>query len=209
MSLPQFFSTFLSGVVIGLTVAAPVGPMGILCIQRTLTCGAATGLATGIGAATVHLAYSALAVLGLATLAKPWIEAHSLFLGILSGLTLFWFAMRMRRSSMSVHGSGPPGQVPLINAYVSAIGLGFANPLTVVLFLAALHTFSGKAAAPSLVAGVFVGSALWWTLLSTAMAVVRSRFDAGGLALSGKCASLILMTLGTVALLKALAELLH
>lgn len=72
----------------------------MLCIQRTLASGMATGLATGFGAATVHLTYSAFAVLGLGALAQPWVEANAVVFGIVSAFTLLWFALRTHRCSI-------------------------------------------------------------------------------------------------------------
>jgi threonine/homoserine/homoserine lactone efflux protein len=206
MSLPQSIATLISGIVVGITVAAPVGPMGILCIQRTLTFGATAGLATGLGAATVHLAFSALAVVGLGAVIEPWVEANSIALGVLSGVILFWFAVRMRRHSVDVAANYPVHRIRLVSAYVGAIGLGVANPLTIVLFCAALHTIVGQPAGLLLVAGVFIGSATWWTILSGTVAAARLRIDAGILGLSHRFASLMLMALGTFALAKACGQ---
>jgi threonine/homoserine/homoserine lactone efflux protein len=201
MSLSHYLAALFSGIGIGFTVAAPIGPMGMLCIQRTLASGMATGLATGFGAATVHLTYSVLAVLGLGSLAQPWIEANAAGFGIVSALTLLWFAIRTHRSSIVLQ-EGGIDEVRLMRAYLSAIALGLTNPLTVVLFLAALHAFSTQSAAPPLVAGVFVGSAIWWTVLSTMVATARSRLTPRILSLSSRFASLMLLGLGTAMLVR-------
>ncbi len=187
---------------IGFTVAAPIGPMGMLCIQRTLASGMATGLATGFGAATVHLTYSAFAVLGLGSLAQPWVEANAAAVGIVSALTLLWFAMRAHRGSIALEETGEIDKVRLARAYLSAMALGFTNPLTVILFLAALHAFSAQAAAAPLLAGVFVGSAVWWMMLSTIVATARSRLTPRMLSLSSRFASLMLLGLGTTMLIR-------
>jgi threonine/homoserine/homoserine lactone efflux protein len=202
MPLSHYLAALFSGVGIGFTVAAPIGPMGMLCIQRTLASGMATGLATGFGAATVHLAYSALAVLGLGSLAQPWVEANAAGFGIVSALTLLWFAIRTHRGSIALQETSEIDNVRLARAYLSAIALGFTNPLTVILFQAALHAFSTQSAAPPLVAGVFVGSAIWWTVLSTMVATARSRLTPRMLSLSSRFASLLLLGLGTTMLLR-------
>ncbi|RXT49957.1 LysE family translocator [Bradyrhizobium betae] len=202
MPLSHYLAALLSGIGIGFTVAAPIGPMGMLCIQRTLASGMATGLATGFGAATVHLAYSAFAVLGLGSLAQPWVEANAAGFSIISALTLLWFAMRTHRGSISLEERGEIDKVRLTRAYLSAIALGFTNPLTVILFLAALHAFSTQAAAAPLVAGVFVGSAVWWMILSTIVATARSRLTPRMLSLSSRFASLMLLGLGTSILVR-------
>ncbi len=202
MPLSHYFAALFAGIGIGFTVAAPIGPMGMLCIQRTLASGMATGLATGFGAATVHLAYSALAVLGLGSLAQPWVEANAAGFGFVSALTLLWFAMRTHRGSTTLLEAGEIDKVRLTRAYLSAIALGFTNPLTVILFLAALHAFSTQSAAPPLVVGVFVGSAIWWTALSAMVATARSRLTPRMLSLSSRFASLILLGLGTTMLIR-------
>lgn len=174
----------------------------MLCIQRTLASGVATGLATGFGAATVHLAYGALAVLGLGSLAQPWVEANAVGFGIVSALTLLWFAIRTHRGSIVFQQPGDIDGVRLARAYLSAIALGLTNPLTVILFLAALHAFSTQAAAAPLIAGVFVGSAIWWMMLSTMVATARSRLTPRMLSLSSRFASLMLLGLGTMMLVR-------
>ncbi|MGJ4998013.1 LysE family translocator [Bradyrhizobium sp. HKCCYLS3077] len=200
--MSQAIAALLSGVGVGLSVAAPIGPMGVLCIQRTLSCGAATGVATGLGAATVHLVYSAFAVFGLGTLAQPWLESHSLLLGCCSGLILLWFALRLYRRTVVLSASGDTARIHPAHAFFSAIGLGAANPLTIVLFLAMLHALAGQSAAPLLIAGVFAGSVAWWLVLSATVALIRQRVDAGVMAWSSKLASLILLALGVTTLLR-------
>ena len=202
MPLSHYLAALFSGIGIGFTVAAPIGPMGMLCIQRTLASGVATGLATGFGAATVHLAYSAFAVLGLGALAQPWVEANAVGFGIVSALTLLWFAIRTHRGSVTLQETGEFDRVRLARAYLSAIALGFTNPLTVILFLAALNAFSTQSAAAPLIAGVFVGSAVWWTMLSTTVATARSRLTPRMLSLSRRFASLMLLGLGTMMLVR-------
>jgi len=202
MPLSHYLAALFSGIGIGFTVAAPIGPMGMLCIQRTLASGVATGLATGFGAATVHLAYSAFAVLGLGALAQPWVEANAVAFGIVSALTLLWFAIRTHRGSVTLQETGEFDRVRLARAYLSAIALGFTNPLTVILFLAALNAFSTQSAAAPLIAGVFVGSAVWWTMLSTTVATARSRLTPRMLSLSRRFASLMLLGLGTTMLIR-------
>jgi threonine/homoserine/homoserine lactone efflux protein len=202
MPLSHYLAALFSGIGIGFTVAAPIGPMGMLCIQRTLASGMATGLATGFGAATVHLAYSAFAVLGFGALAQPWVEANAVGFGIVSALTLLWFAIRTHRGSVTLQETGEFDKVRLTRAYLSAIALGFTNPLTVILFLAALNAFSTQSAAAPLIAGVFLGSAVWWTMLSTTVATARSRLTPGMLSLSRRFASLMLLGLGTTMLIR-------
>ena len=90
ISLP--LATFLAGVGVGLTVAAPIGPMGLLCIQRTLALGLAAGLVVGLAAATVHAAYGVLAVVGLSATVTMVTDASAQILSLLSGMMLFWFA---------------------------------------------------------------------------------------------------------------------
>ncbi|MFT4116189.1 LysE family translocator [Bradyrhizobium sp.] len=202
MSLSHYLAALASGIGIGFTVAAPIGPMGMLCIQRTLASGMATGLATGFGAATVHLAYSAFAVLGLGSLAQPWVEANAVGFGIVSALTLLWFALRTHRCSVVLQDNNEIDNVRLARAYLSAIALGLTNPLTVILFLAALHAFSTQSATAPLVVGVFVGSAVWWTVLSTMVATARSRLTPRMLSASSRLASLMLLGLGTTMLVR-------
>ena len=98
--------------------------------------------------------------------------------------------------------TGEVDGVRLGRAYLSAIALGFTNPLTVILFLAALHAFSTQSAATLLVAGVFVGSAIWWTVLSTLVATARSRLAPRMLSLSSRFASRMLLGLGTMMLVR-------
>ncbi|WP_246207543.1 LysE family translocator [Bradyrhizobium rifense] len=195
-------AALVSGAGIGFTVAAPIGPMGMLCIQRTLASSPAAGLATGLGAATVHLAYSAIAVLGFGSLAQSWMQTNTLALGTLSGVTLLWFAIRTHRVGLGFCRAVKIDRIHLTRAYLSAIALGVTNPLTIVLFFAASHALTGQAATLSLVAGVFLGSAAWWIILSTTVAAARSRLDASILAWSSRFASFTLLLLGLSTLLR-------
>jgi threonine/homoserine/homoserine lactone efflux protein len=168
----------VKGILIGLSVAAPVGPISILCIRRTLTGGLALGLASGLGAATAHLSYASVAALGLSMLANILLELRPALL-LLGGLFLCylgWKGMRARPRSMDNQQPEPN----LWSAYGSTVVLALTNPMTILSFLA-LFTGSGLVenstalAALGVAVGVFLGSALWWLVLTTGFSLIRSR----------------------------------
>ena len=193
-------ATLLVGAGIGFSVAAPIGPIGILCIQRTLTSGLAAGLLTGLGAATVHVAYGAVAVAGIGAIAKPWLDAHAVALGLISVALLMGLAARTRRTTITpLDKRSKSDDIRLSRAYLSAVVIGLTNPLTPILFFSALQAFESQSSV-LMVAGVFLGSVAWWITLSGVAAAARARLNANLLALSGRLASLSLVTLGAFTL---------
>jgi threonine/homoserine/homoserine lactone efflux protein len=171
----------LKGIIIGFSIAAPVGPIGILCIRRSLADGRQIGLATGLGAATADAAYGAVAGFGLTVISR-FLVGHRSWLEFLGGLFLCYLGIRTFFSkpveqAAEVRGGGLSG------AYLSTLFLTLTNPMTILSFVAVFAGF-GLGASPDyfsaglLVAGVFIGSALWWLLLSSGVAVFRSRLSA-------------------------------
>jgi arginine exporter protein ArgO len=115
---------------------------------------------------------------------------------VLALVTLLWFAARTHRAGISARRAINIDRVHLTRAYLSAIALGVANPLTIILFFAASHAIASRSAMPLLVAGAFLGSVAWWIILSTVVAAARSLLDANFLAWSSRFASLALLFLG-------------
>src|ERR1700691_443120 len=152
------------GVIIGFSIAAPVGPIGVLCIRRSLAEGRTIGLATGLGAATADAAYGGVAGFGL-TVVSGFLVGHRVWLGFLGGLFLCYLGVRTFLSKPSekaaeVRGGG------LLSAYLSTFFLTLTNPMTILSFVAVFAGF-GLGASPDylsasvLVAGAVAGSALW------------------------------------------------
>lgn len=195
---------FFAGTPVGFAVAAPIGPMGLLCIQRTLRSGVGCGLATGCGAATVHLAYSAAAIVGLSSIVQPWITLHTLTLSCLSSLVLISFAIKTLRARDCLLRTETANFIRPTRAYLSAVAIGLTNPLTVILSLAAVQTLEYQSRSSSLAAGVFCGSLAWWMFLSGVVAIARSRLDLKTLSVSSMLASLALMVLAAITLVRAI-----
>jgi threonine/homoserine/homoserine lactone efflux protein len=194
----------LAGASLGLSIAAPIGPTSLLCVQRTLAGGLPTGLATGLGVATVHLTYGTL-VAGWGTdLATAW--SNVAVLSLVSGAVLLALAVRVLRS-VTVLRQGCERRRTLAASYGSAIGLAFANPATPVLFLAAMPALlaHGPAPLPVLVAGVFLGSLAWWVTLNTAVSLFRGCVTSHVLHRINKAAGLLLAALALSLLAKGLA----
>jgi threonine/homoserine/homoserine lactone efflux protein len=169
--LPLFFK----GLAIGFSIAAPVGPIGILCIRRTLAQGQLCGFLTGLGAATADAFYGLLAALGLASLSgllASGAVSNALRLG--GGLFLLWLAWTTARPKPA----GSNGETAatrqargLFGAYATALLLTLTNPMTIMSFAGifaglGLSVSQGSLGASAMVAGVFAGSCLWWLLLS-------------------------------------------
>lgn len=168
---------FFKGVIIGVTIAAPVGPIGILCIKRTLEHGKWIGFVSGLGAATADGIYGIIAGLGL-TVIIHFLTGISMWLQLIGGVFLLYLGVQMLRAKPSHEAAKAiRGKNPL-KAYLSTLFLTITNPVTILSFLAifaGLGITTAEYSGVILAMGVFIGSAIWWLLLSTGIASL-SRF---------------------------------
>ena len=194
----------LRGLIIGFSIAAPVGPIGVLCIRRTLVEGRTAGLVSGLGAATADAFYGAIAGFGLTFISRLLISNQDLLRltggAFLCYLGLRTFLARPVERAASAKGNG------LGAAYLSTFFLTLTNPLTILSF-AAIFAGLGLAGAGGdyvcagmLVSGVFLGSALWWLILSGGVGVFRERFNPRGMRWVNRISGVIIAGFGVVAL---------
>ena len=170
----------LKGAVIGFSIAAPVGPIGILCIRRSLADGHWIGLATGLGAATADAAYGCIAGFGLSAISSL-LMAQRAWLGLAGGIFLCYLGIRTFLARPADDRTEIRNQ-RAASAYLSTFVLTLTNPMTILSFIA-VFAGSGLGTSPdylnasSLVAGVFAGSALWWLLLSGGVSLFRAHLS--------------------------------
>jgi threonine/homoserine/homoserine lactone efflux protein len=198
--------TLLRGLALGFSIAAPVGPIGVLCIRRTLADGRIIGFASGLGAATADGFYGAVAAFGL-TAVSTLLTGQRFWLHLIGGAFLCYLALRTMLRKPAVRSAGATtGARGLAGAYGSTLALTLTNPATILSFaviFAGLFPSGGRAgygAAALLVAGVFCGSALWWLTLSTGVGLLRSRFDLHAMRLVNILSGIILLGFGLVVL---------
>lgn len=197
-------SAFLAAAAVGVAVAAPVGPVGVLCIQRTLRGGFAFGLASGLGVATADGLYATLAALGIAAVAST-AQVLSTPLRIVGGVVLLVLAYRAWRDAGVARGAAPaPGARGLAAAYVSTLALTLANPATIMSFAAIMAGLGAasvdRGASPvTFVAGVALGSLAWWIFLALAVGLARDRAPAALVVWAGRISAVILGLAGAAA----------
>ena len=197
-------SFLLQGLILGFSIAAPVGPIGVLCIRRTLTEGRIAGFVSGLGAATADAFYGAIAGFGL-TFISSFLIDQQLWLRLTGGFFLLYLGIKTFRSS-------PPDNAALqdrsgiFGAYASTLVFTLTNPLTILSF-AAIYAGLGLTAtgrnyvsAALLVLGVFAGSAAWWLLLSGGISLFRKRFGIEALRWTNKVSGLVITIFGLIVL---------
>ncbi len=170
---------FGQSLLIGLSIAAPVGQIGVLAIQRTLDHGRAAGLATGLGAAFADAVYGAIGAFGVTGLIA-WLLGLRLWLGLVGGGFLLVLAWRIGTKPVVRSGGVHPQAGTLLRYVSGTFVLTLSNPTTILSFMAVFGALAGRAPAASpwaMVAGVLVGSALWWLILATGVGWLRGRFD--------------------------------
>jgi len=168
---------FVKGLIIGFSIAAPVGPIGLLCIQRTLTGGRTSGFISGLGAATADAVYGCIAGFGLTFITTFLISQH-VWLRLIGGIFLCFLGIRTFVSPPAERAASAEGKSLLTN-YASTFVLTITNPVTILSF-AAIYAGLGVynyVSAVLLVSGVFTGSALWWFTLSSSVSIIRSKID--------------------------------
>ncbi|MEI6308198.1 MAG: LysE family transporter [bacterium] len=179
------FSLFWRGLWLGFSIAAPVGPIGLLCIQRTLNGGMIQGFVSGLGAASADVIYGTIAALGLASLAS-FLTSVSFWVQLVGSLFLLTLGVRIFLLSPAAPTTGGSGS-GLLASYGSAFLLTLANPMTILSFLAVFagiglaSASSGYSGAGWTVAGVFLGSTSWWLFLSAITGLLRKRVTAKAL----------------------------
>ncbi len=202
------FALLLQGIILGVAIAAPVGPIGLLCIRRTLHAGWWAGVAAGLGAATADAVYGGLAVSGLSIITSTLIGVQA-WLQLGGGLFLLWLGLSTLRAapapltSASLTAERRPG---LGHTYLTTFLLTLTNPATILAF-AAIFAGLGTATGTGgwlLVCGVFIGSVLWWVLLSSLTAGVRTRLPAHWLVRVQRGSGIIIGGFGILALLSVL-----
>lgn len=188
---------FFRGAAVGFVMAAPIGPIGTLVIRRSLADGLMLGLVTGLGAAVADALYGALGAFGLRGV-SGFIIGQGLWLKVFGGLFLCHFGASVFRTPIPA--ADRPGTAPHnLAAFASTVLLTLANPLTLLSFVAVFAGFGigpGAGAAAAMVAGVFLGSSLWWLLLSSALSLLRRRLAPAVLAWINRGSGLLLCAYG-------------
>ena len=203
----------LKGILIGFSIAAPVGPIGVLCIRRTLASGRLAGLLSGLGAATADAFYGLLSA-GSLTVISGFLIGHQAWLRLVGGVFLGYLGVKTfltRPAAVAENGSEPKA-ISRLKDYSSTLLLTLTNPMTILSFAAifgglGLGSPSGGSApagfmpAASLVGGVFLGSAAWWTLLSSGLSLLRQKVSGGLLVWVNRISGLVITGFGVAALL--------
>ena len=171
----------IEGILIGMMVAVPVGPLGLLCINRALATGALCGLFSGLGVASADALAAGIAALGI-SLVSGFLTDHQFLLRLGGGCLLCYLGLKIYRTKPAVQ--TPSGNVNgLAGAYATTFLLTFSNPVTILSFIAIYAGWQVESlhghylAAAVLTLGVFCGSALWWVLLFLGMTTFPDRFS--------------------------------
>lgn len=194
----------LKGIIIGFALALPIGPVGILCIRKTITRGHLPGMIIGFGAATADAMYGCVAALGLTFISDLLVTQH-MWLRLIGGAFLLYLGIK----TFLTH---PVEEMPqangrgLLGTYVSTLLLTLTNPITIFAFLgvfAALGLRNGNlgyGSAATLVSGVFLGSALWFFTLSYGVTLFRKKINSTGLGWINRISGLLIILFGIIAI---------
>lgn len=198
------YDFLIKGLAIGLAIAAPVGPIGVLCIRRTLADGRLVGLLTGMGAAAADGVYGAIAGFGL-TAVTDLLIGRGPWLGIVGGLFLCYLGVRIF-TAVPAESAAPAKPGALFAIFSSTFALTLANPATILSFVAIFaglglgNTGGDYFAASVMVIGVFLGSALWWIGLSGAVSIFRARVGSRAMRAINRLSGLLIGGFGVGAL---------
>jgi threonine/homoserine/homoserine lactone efflux protein len=199
---------FLKGMFAGIILAAPVGPVGIMCIERALAHGRIAGLAAGLGAAVADAVYGAVAAFGL-NLVSSMVLDHQTPLRFVGGIFLCYIGVRtlIRSNGKASCGARAKPTDGLYGDFASTFVVTLTNPLTILAFggvfaaLGLLGAASSLDEALMLTLGVFVGSGLWWLSLSCGVGLFRHHFSPGAMSLIQRVSGGILTLTGAAILI--------
>lgn len=199
-------SILIRGLALGFSIAAPVGPIGVLCIRRTLAYGRLIGFCSGLGAASADAIYAAIAAFGLTVVSNLLISAQTP-LRIVGGLFLLYLGIKTFFAPPATQAANAENRQGVVGAFTSTLALTLTNPATIFSFVAIFAglnvagTEGGLGASALIVVGVFVGSVLWWFTLSGITSLLRERFNARAMQIVNWLSGTIISVFGLAVLL--------
>jgi threonine/homoserine/homoserine lactone efflux protein len=203
-------STLIKGFIIGLSIAAPVGPIGVLCIHRSLKEGNLAGFITGMGAATADAIYGAIAAFGL-TMISHFVLKHQFAIQLCGGIFLFYLGLKTFFAKIRKDNIHEKTQHNLFKIYITTFLLTLTNPMTILSFIGIFAglglgtSYSEYSHAVSLVIGVFLGSLLWWLILSTGVArIFHHQLSGNAIHRVNQFSGIIILLFGFVAIIQML-----
>lgn len=201
--MTENWTLLLRGFLIGISIAAPVGPIGVLCIRRTLSDGKLTGFLSGMGAASADMVYGAVAAFGLSVVSNLLVE-NAFWLRLIGGGFLLYLGVKTFLEKPADHAAQTNQKSGYFGAYLSTFFLTLTNPMTILSFAAifAGTMLNQKTSSPIvLVLGVFLGSAAWWLTLSLGVGWMRDRLTASHMAWINRISGTVIVVFGIIALL--------
>lgn len=196
---------FFKGMILGFSIAAPVGPIGILCIRRTLQYGKLSGLVSGTGAAVADAIYAIIAAFGL-TMISNFLVAGEYWFQLLGGFFMIYLGGKIFFTKL-IPNRAEVAHKTLLNDFFSVFILTLTNPMTILSFFAVFAAIGlSSINAPFfdaflLVLGVFLGSFAWWFILSEGVALFRGKISDEFMLWVNRFAGVTIFLFGLIALL--------
>lgn len=202
-------SVFVKGLIAGFLIAAPVGPINVMCVRRTIVHGRLVGIVSGLGAAAADTFFGAIAAFGL-TFIHDFLMREKFWFGIGGAALLFVIGVRILFAKPPEEKKGEDDTDPanLLGDFTSTGFLTLTNPVTVLSFLAVFSAFGVQSEERSLadswtlLLGVFLGSSLWWLVLTTTVGLFRDKFNREGLRWANRIAGVVILIFAVVVLWK-------
>lgn len=207
--MPIRLDFLLKGSVIGFLMAVPVGPIGILCIRRSLACGRISGFFSGLGAATADALYGTIAAWGI-TFTSCFLNKHQNIIQLIGAGFLLILGTKIFLETLLTEEQLSCTTANFVRDYISALFLTLANPLTILSFAAVFAGFGLTDACGNywqalfLVVGVFCGSGLWWLTLSSTVGLMHKRITPRATRLINKISGAIIICFGLGVLINVL-----
>jgi threonine/homoserine/homoserine lactone efflux protein len=198
------YTLLLKGIIIGFALALPIGPIGILCIRKTASDGHLSGMVIGFGAATADAVYGFVAAFGLTVISDALVTRQGWF-RLIGGAFLCYLGVKTLLAKPVENSKGQNGK-GLLGSYVSTFLLTLTNPLSIIAFLGVFAGFGLRntdlslGSAATLIAGVFLGSSLWFFLLSYGVTLFREKINATGLGWVNRISGALIIMFGLIAI---------
>ena len=198
----------IKAIVLGFLIAAPVGPMCVLCINRTLNYGLLAGFMTGLGIATADAIYCCVAGFGI-TFISSFLLSHQFVIRIVGGLLLCYLGSKTLIKA-KVGASIKDNKKTFVGDYVSSFVLTLTNPMTILTFIAIFaglgvgSTYAGYNYAITVVMGVFLGSLLWWLFIISLVGVIHKKINASIMKWINRISGVVIIIFGVLAILQTI-----